>query len=159
LNGIREWAFSACAAMAVCGIARMVLPAGNLQKVLNITISVFFMCCLLSPLALRTGGINIELNGYLQEESEKLAQQLMLGINAQANNAAEAAIEKIISEKLLDMGINHTGITININTNGQNDVRIENINIRLPVEYEERNTEIQDRLENAMGMKIQLVYD
>ena len=159
MNGIREWAFSACAAMAVCGIARMVLPAGNLQKVLNITISVFFMCCLLSPLALRTGGINIELNGYLQEESEKLAQQLMLGINAQANNAAEAAIEKIISEKLLDMGINHTGITININTNGQNDVRIENINIRLPVEYEERNTEIQDRLENAMGMKIQLVYD
>jgi len=145
--------------MAVCGIARMVLPAGNLQKVLNITISVFFMCCLLSPLALRTGGINIELNGYLQEESEKLAQQLMLGINAQANNAAEAAIEKIISEKLLDMGINHTGITININTNGQNDVRIENINIRLPEEYEERNTEIQYRIENAMGMKIQLVYD
>ena len=159
MNGIREWAFSACAAMAVCGIARMVLPAGNLQKVLNITISVFFMCCLLSPLALRTGGINIELNGYLQEESEKLAQQLMLGINAQANNAAEAAIEKIISEKLLDMGINHTGITININTNGQNDVRIENINIRLPEEYEERNTEIQYRIENAMGMKIQLVYD
>ena len=158
MNGIREWAFSACAAMAVCGIARMVLPAGNLQKVLNITISVFFMCCLLSPLALRTGG-NIELNWYSQEESEKLAQQLMLGINAQANNAAEAAIEKIISEKLLDMGINHTGITININTNGQNDAQIENINIRLPEEYEERNTEIQDRLENAMGMKIQLVYD
>ncbi|MDR2932906.1 MAG: stage III sporulation protein AF [Oscillospiraceae bacterium] len=158
MDGIRQWAFSACVAMVTCGIARLILPKGNLQKVFSITVSVFFLCCLLLPIAVEFPNIQIQTETYSQEEIERRAKALTDMVGSQTGRAAEDNIKKIIAEKCAEMGIKYMDITININTNGQNGPEIESVDVTLEKAHEYRHDAIHRELANSLGLKVRLGY-
>ena len=53
MEGIKQWAFSVCAAMVACGLCQMLLPKAGMEKIFRMTVSIFFLCCLLSPIVLQ----------------------------------------------------------------------------------------------------------
>lgn len=53
MDGIREWGYSLCAAAIACGMIQVLIPNAGAGRVMRMTVSVFFLCCLFSPLVLR----------------------------------------------------------------------------------------------------------
>lgn len=158
MEAVKTWAFSVCAAMVACGLAQMVLPRGSMEKVFRMTVSVFFLCCLLSPVVLRDPGLRIEVREYAQQDIDRRAQRLADEAAAQAGTGAEGELRKIIAEKLAGMGINYRDITINMNISGQSAPEAIQVDILLDKAHEREHREIHDALEEALGVQVRLGY-
>jgi hypothetical protein len=50
MDAVRQWGMTCCFAALAAGIANMLIPHGSLEKVMRFTVSLFFLCCVLSPL-------------------------------------------------------------------------------------------------------------
>lgn len=50
MDAVRSWAMSVCLAALAAGIAGMLAPRGNLEKILKFAVSLFFLCSVLVPL-------------------------------------------------------------------------------------------------------------
>ena len=68
MEEIRQWAFGICAAAVACGLTQMILPKSSMQRVFGITSSVFFLVCLLSPVALVPLTLDITTQEEFQQE-------------------------------------------------------------------------------------------
>lgn len=157
MQAIQQWAFSICAAMVACGLAQMLLPPSNMEKVFRTTVSVFFLCCLLSPMLLRGSELRFELEEYTQADIEQRAARLTGEVDRQAGAAAGEDLKKIVEQKLAQMGINYLDIAININTNGQSAEDTARVDILLDTALEPEHDRIRSQLEE-LGMDIRLVY-
>lgn len=157
LDAIRQWAFALCAAMVACGIAQLLLPKSNLESMFKLVSSVFFLCCLLSPVILRFPDIRVEAQQYSDALIEEKAQRLSSVVERQTQESAEKTLEKNIAEKLRQMGINYYAITININTSGQSDGDVS-VDIVLDKSLEPGHDKLAARLEAALGVDVRLGY-
>lgn len=159
MTGVRQWAFSVCCAMVACGLAQLLLPKSSLQRVFKLCVSVFFLCCLLSPVLLRSPELRIEIREYAQEDIERRAQRLTDIVEKQSGAAAESEIRKIVEDKLLEMGINQSRITIHINTNGQNEAEGVLVEIILDEALEQEHDKIWEGLSASLGIEVRLGYE
>lgn len=157
MDSIQQWAFSICVAMVACGIARMLLPNSGLSKIFSITVSVFFLCSILSPALLRNPSLQIQIEEISREEMERRAQNLTNTLNIQSETALVYRLEKIIAEKLSETGIKYTDIAININTDGQ-EPSVESVDITLDHSHEEDHESILRELQNTLGLPVRLGY-
>lgn len=165
METVKQWALSVCAAAVACGIAQMVLPRGSMEKIFKITVSVFFLCCLLSPLVVRSPELRMEWQEYAREDIERRAERLSGVAASQAERAVVVEVTKIVEEKLTEMGINNSGITININRNGQSmegdgnaQEAMPQLDILLDVPPPQNHAAIQAALEEAVGLPVRLRY-
>lgn len=69
-NSIYMCAASLCVSLVVCSIVRIIAPSGNTNRILSVVISVFVLCCVLSPIAELLKGFYTSSyeSGYLYEE-------------------------------------------------------------------------------------------
>jgi len=158
MDAIRQWAFSLCSAMVACGLAQMLLPKSNMEKVFRVSVSVFFLCCLLSPLVLQNPELRIEIVDYSQADIEARAQKLAGVVEDQSDEAIRQSLEKIVEQKLQEKGIKDTGITIHITTNGQHDSEEPVVEILLGRAYEAEHERIHTELETELGVEVRLGY-
>ena len=157
MEAVRTWAFSICAAMAACGIALQLMPKSNLTGVFKLVVSVFFLCCLLSPVLLRIPEGRLWLPEYSAEIAEEKAARLEEVMEKQTRISAEQAAQKIIADKLRQMGINYHSIAININTNGQSETRAVAV-IILDRSLEPQHEALKRRIEQSLEMDVDLGY-
>ncbi|MCL2056997.1 MAG: stage III sporulation protein AF [Oscillospiraceae bacterium] len=157
MGALRDWAFAVCAAMAAGGIFRMALPKSNMQKIFGVTCSAFFLCVLLSPAVFGVPGIELGTGGELMPDIQSRAQALTDTANSQAGRAGLEGVEKIIREKLSQMGINGGDTTINIITNGQHGPG--RVDITLDASHEGSHDHIRTELANALGLEVRIGYE
>lgn len=158
MEGLKQWAFSVCAAMVACGICRMLIPSSGMEKMFRTTVSVFFLCCLLSPMVFQVPALRIELENDSQQQIQERAERLQSEAENQAGAAANRDMMKIIGEKLDQMGIKYHGITININENGQSLSSPGTIEILLSTDYERQQTAVRGELADAFGLDVELQF-
>lgn len=158
MENLRQWAFSVSTAMVLCGIIKMLLPGGDVSKTVNITLSVFFLCALLSPVFVNPVRIELDYPENNISAIEEKAEELVSVVEKQSNAAAVESTEKIIIDKLSKMGINHIDITININTKGQQQSDIISADITLPKEYEQYHEAVASDLKKSLGFTVRLGY-
>lgn len=159
MQSIRQWAFSVCCAMVACGLAQLLLPKSSMQRMFKLCISVFFLCCLLSPVLLQSPDLRIEIREYAQEDMQRRAERLVEVVERQSDAAAESELRKIVEEKLLQMGINDRRIAIHINTNGQNSAEGILVEITLDEALEPEHDRIWKELSNSLGVEVRLGYE
>ena len=87
MEEIRQWAFGICAAAVACGLTQMILPKSSMQRVFGITSSVFFLVCLLSPVALVPLTLDITTQEEFQQEADRRADRLRLMVEEQQKDA------------------------------------------------------------------------
>lgn len=50
MDAIKSWAVTVCLAALAAGIAGIVAPSGKLEKTYRFAVSLFFLCCMVTPL-------------------------------------------------------------------------------------------------------------
>jgi len=156
MAGIRQWAFSICCTMVACGLAQILLPKSNMERLFKLCVSVFFLCCLLSPILLQKPELRVQVQEYAQEDIQRRAEQLSEVVERQSTSAVQASLEKIVADKLLEMGINYSSVAIHINTNGQNADEQFWVQVKLESGHEERRDQIRRELSAELGLDVVL---
>lgn len=155
IAALQSWAISVCAAAVVGAVAHIVLPEGSLQKVLKLTIQVFFLCCLLSPLVLRNPELEWELTLSANEahsRGQEEAQQMQETFQRQVEEQFLRTVTPGIQSALGENGISGTEISVNIHTDGSGSVFINELQITVPATYSLHEKKIREIVESQTGL-------
>ncbi|MCI8649282.1 MAG: hypothetical protein HFG20_04115 [Anaerotruncus sp.] len=158
MDGIRQWAFGLCAAATACGVAQMVLPKSNLQKMFRMTASIFFLCCLLSPVALAPISLDSAPREDLQRQTEQRAQQLRSAVEEQSGRIATEHIRLTAAEILETLGVEYEKIYITIHEDDTDSISISECEVELDSRYLPRHQEIRAALQQSLGVDVLLAY-
>ena len=158
MGAVRQWAFALCAVMVACGMAHMLLPKSNLEKMFRMVISIFFLCAVLSPVILGAPEIFFEAPALSQAEISERARRVEEVADRQTINMARKGLEETIAAKLSGRGIKVHDVTINIITNGQNAIELESAVIILDRGEQPRQMEITAELERELGCPVTLQF-
>lgn len=159
MDGIRQWAFGICAAAIACGLAQLALPKSSMQRVFNITSSVFFLGCLLSPIALPSIDLTVPPQSELQRRIDEKTARLSDAANEQTNMAASEGVRLAAMKTLADMGVQANKIYINIHEDGEGGISISECEVQLDEQYRSRHTEIRGTLMERLGVNVVIGYE
>ncbi|WP_368233990.1 stage III sporulation protein AF [Anaerotruncus rubiinfantis] len=158
MESIRQWAFGICAAAIACGLAQLILPKSNMQRLFNITSSVFFLSCLLSPLALAPISLDLESAEEMQREVQRRAKNLTSAVEEQTGEIASESIRIAAADRLAEMGIEYQKIYVNIHADDENGISISECEVELDESYLPRHDEIRTALMERLGVNVLIGY-
>ena len=150
---IKNWAFSVCCCVIVCGILNMILPEGSGSKIFKSVLCVFFLSVLLSPvsefsydiLSLKNSGSDISFD-YSENENP---------FTDVSEEYLKKEIIKSTEEILNRQGIVPEDISIKINIQENKSIDINDFVI---IVSEEQNTEeLAERILKKTGIKPEII--
>jgi hypothetical protein len=147
---VRDWAFALCAAIVAGSILRILMPQGSMRRVFSLTLSVFILCCILAPFMLGRPEFRLELETRAEQEMLYRVNNLVELVEAQSEQAIVSGARKIVLSHLEEMGINHHGVTININHGGQNGFAT----LEALVALEDEDAWVRSKLEEVLGFEV-----
>ena len=150
MEEIRQWAFGICAAAVACGLTQMILPKSSMQRVFGITSSVFFLVCLLSPVALVPLTLDITTQEEFQQEADRREEQQKDAISESVRLAAADLLE--------DMGVEYRKIYINVHEDGEGGISISECEVELDESWFPRHQEIREALLDRLGVNVLIGY-
>lgn len=95
MDAVRSWAMSACLAALAAGIAGMLAPKGNMEKMFRFAVALFFLCSVLAPLlalrhvTLSGAGVSVSSAGTAALSSA-VAEQTRAQVRENLENQARA---------------------------------------------------------------------
>jgi len=158
MSAVKEWAFSLCAAMVAAGLLRMLLPKSNLEKILRMVLSVFFLCCLLSPAVLKFPSLLVEMEMESREELTSRSEKVMELARRQSVELARESLKKLVKEKLAQRGIIVHAVTINMVTQGQNDMALQSVELVLDAAEQQGHDGLASELGRELGAEVIIRY-
>ena len=127
MNEIKQWAVNVCVTLAATGIFSMLIPHGNMEKVMKFAVSVFFLSCLLFPFF--TGLPELQWNA--QESTGVPYENIQETMNRQFLELSRKRIEQIVGQILAAEGIQPEKITADIHISEDNSVSINKVTVTL----------------------------
>ena len=158
MDSIRQWAFGVCAAAIACGLAQLVLPKSSMQQVFNITSSVFFLGCLLSPIAFSAIDVELIPQEEIQRQVEERAGRLSEAVEQQQEELATESVRLAAAETLDEMGIPYQKIYINVHVDEEDGISISECEVQLEDSYRPRHDEIYTALKDRLGVTVHIGY-
>ena len=159
LEAIRQWAFGVCAAAVACALAQLMLPNAGMQRVFNITCSVFFLCCLLSPVAFAPISLDLAAQEEIQGQVEERARRLEDSLEADTLRMAETNLRQTARQKLDQLGVEGGKISVDVHEDADNGISIRGCELLLPESYTARQQEIQTTLEGYLGVPVRIGWE
>lgn len=105
MDAIRQWATGICFAAGAAGLCRLISPGGNLGKMMQAGLSVFFLTVFLFPITdLSAFAPNSSLE-YSKEKAEQISQQAQYQSEAAAMKTVEQAAKLQLNRFLSSQGI------------------------------------------------------
>ena len=148
MEEIRQWAFGICAAAVACGLTQMILPKSSMQRVFGITSSVFFLACLLSPIAFVPLSLDITVQEEFQQEADRRADRLRLTVEEQQRDAVSESVRLAAAGLLEEMGVEYRKIYISISE----------CEVELDESWFPRHQEIREALLDRLGVNVLIGY-
>ncbi len=158
MESIRQWAFGICSAAIACGLAQLILPKSSLQRIFQITSSVFFLSCLLSPVVLSLPTLEITPPDSLMEDISRRSERLNSSVEEQRQELATESLRNAAEDILQDLGIKANKIYINVHEDGEGGITISECELELDESYFPRHDEIRAALHKALGVDIRIGY-
>ncbi|HEX3027597.1 MAG TPA: stage III sporulation protein AF [Clostridia bacterium] len=102
MEAVRSWAVAVCLAALAAGMAGVVAPGGNLEKSYKFAVSLFFLCCLLTPLF---GLKKIDLNLNLTQTAVSQTYDISDTVKDQEKQVAEDEISQTVRNYCVQQGV------------------------------------------------------
>lgn len=157
---LRQWAFGVCAASIACGLVRIILPSSGMQRIFTVTASVFFLCCLLSPVvftAVLPGEFDLQ-NDDMMRQIEEKSSRLQSAVQEQNTALATESLRAAAAAALADMGVEYQKIYINVHDDGMGSISISECEVQLDQTYFQRHDEIHSALQARLGVTVRIGY-
>lgn len=150
MTEIRQWAYAVTISAIVGAIILSVTPGGSTEKLVRAAVSLFLMCAILSPFLKGADPMEL-LNGIELPE----AQSSETYGNETAEYLQEMTKEKIF-DILIECGIKNAVISISINIENGNEMKIENVSIIAEKEYENQFENAEKNIKARLGIEVEI---
>lgn len=155
MDALKSWGLAVCFAALAAGIAAIITPSGKMEKMFKLTISLFFLCCILVPL--------FSLGNIIPKDI-KLTDQSSAG-NTELNSAVTEQAEDISSQKLRSMviecckseGVTPLKVEVKIITNKDGSMNAETTEVTLSPKDFGKIGVISDAVKQKTGLKVKFL--
>ena len=111
MDSLKAWAVTICFAALAAGLANIIAPKGNMEKVYKFAVSLFFLCCVLTPL-FHLKGISLQMNIQTQTQSQLQSGTLQKTVDAQKLAQAESGVSELITQACKDNGVTPLNVSV-----------------------------------------------
>lgn len=141
METLKQWAVTIIMTALSGAVIQILMPKGKTERMVNIILSLFFLCAILSPFITgSTKALWDELNNkILIPEAEFSANQVSL--NETVLRETEKETENAIYKLAVQEGFSEINVQVNMDISGTNSISIDEIKISVPAA--ERNKAIQ----------------
>ncbi len=154
MNAVREWAIVVSFAFVISAVLEMITPSAKLEKIINLVLNIFILCMVIFPLKSTADDIkfNLSLSKYQSENTE-----LKEKVKEQTENLAKSKIEDKIRNIAKNKNIYIKKINIFMDTNEDNCISINKINVYLDKQYAEKGSELERLFSVELGIPIEVL--
>lgn len=150
---------SACGAALAGTIINLLTPKGNMEKVLNFCVSVFFICVVIYPV-LRIRDISFDnLDVFFENKVANYSENFENVKENLEKNEIESVLKGLISKKLAEYGITQNKILFFYNTEDDNCISISQIDVFLDKSNQNKINDIKKSIEQDIGYNINLILE
>lgn len=147
---MQSWALSICGAMVGGGIFSLLIPNGNMKRVMAFTINLFFVCALVSPII--TKAPKIDIPSYISSVTEN--KDLKNLVKYQSVDLATYNLKVGIQNVIKQNGYKIENLDIEINTESQET----KITVALNEESRQNERAISSLIQSETGITPKVVY-
>lgn len=155
MESIQRWAFSLCAAAVAGAIAEIFAPNGGTKRIFRLCISVFFLCCLFSPVLKLAVQDNL-IDDIFPASSASAYENDYIAANElyteRITSAFRNNICRLVKEVLEELGINDAEIQVGININADNCISINEVEITLSKDIMMQKPRIINAISDCIGV-------
>lgn len=150
MDAIKQWAVCLCAAVLAAGVVTMLAPEGGTKKILKTVVSVFILCCMLSPLAQWDGNLQLAFAAQSDNAREEKAETLQNALDRQVLTACEKKMRDLAEENLTAAGIKIDSITVSMDIGTDNSIIINELVVK--VKKKQDQMAAKETLKQTMGV-------
>ncbi len=159
MGEISKWVLTICGGVLVCGVASMLTPGKSMEKVMNMVLGLFMLCCFLLPTGIDFSDFQLSLDSP-EEARQRVAEETTDHFRHSAMDLGAEEAESIILGQLAKYGIKEDEILIYMDTEeatpgGEEEVVVE---VHLPQRAKEDHRVIHKALEYELGVTVRLEY-
>lgn len=150
MDSIKQWAMTICFAALAAGLANIIAPKGNLEKVYKFAVSLFFLCCVLVPLFNLKGiSLNINMQSVSQQNSN-----LQKTVDEQKLSETQSSVSALITETCKKKGVTPLSVTTKAAIDKSGNISISSAVIKLKKDNLVKKAEITTAVKDELGIDI-----
>ena len=150
---VREWSAAICLAALAAALLQGLAPSGAMERMVKLVLGAFVLCALAMPL--KNLGMQIAwafpIEGQVQENT-----QLQSTVENQMETAARASIENLVAAELSRMDIKSEKVVVWMDTNADNSIGINRVEVTLAEEYGGDCARAQAHLRETLGLEVEV---
>ena len=160
MSEITRWVFTICCGTMLCGIVSVLSPGKGSERLMGMVLGLFMLCCFLLPAGLELD-LDQELSGLSEASSamESAADEITQYFLRDTADRAREELERAAEQQLAEVGINEEDFQIYIEADDPEGTGLGlTVVITLPMALQDREEELQGRLEEGLGIAVRLQY-
>lgn len=157
MDVLRQWAICITISSLVSAIVYALSPKGNMQKAMQVIISIFFLCALLSPFLNETAiSIDFETNNFLTPQEDK-TEQLNEQINIQMLKISKSMVEEQVQSIFYSYQIYNGQICANMDIDSNGSIFIKSMTLYLPNKDMNKKTQLTSSICNRFNIEEKII--
>ena len=159
MEGIRSWGVSVCVVSLICALVQMILPNDSVGKMVKILLAVLFLCCFISPIANLKGNMSLNIpKNNNQELSLNNSKKLTERTDRQLKLQIQKQLAEIVGKVITEYNVKAKNILIIMDTDGNNRISINQINVVLYEKDKEKGEAIAGKIYEQLKTKVDISY-
>jgi hypothetical protein len=156
MEAIKSWAMTICFAAIAAGIAGIIAPTGNLEKVYKFVVSLFFLACVLVPVfALRNVKMP-DLNLVTYTDST-ISYSLQNTVNGQVIDQTKIKISNLICSCCKAYNVVPMFVYVNVYSDKDGNIKIDSCKAVIKQEDMVKKSEMTAAVKKELGLDVQFV--
>jgi glucan phosphoethanolaminetransferase (alkaline phosphatase superfamily) len=156
MDAIKSWAMTICFAAIAAGIAGIMAPSGNLEKVYKFVVSLFFLACVLVP-AFALRNMKMPVLNLVSYTSSTASYSMQDTVNVQVADQTKIKISGLICGCCKAYDVVPMFVYVNVYSDKDGNVKIDSCKAVLKQEDMAKKNELTDAVKKQLGLDVQFV--
>lgn len=151
MDSLKQWVMTVCFAALAAGLANIIAPKGNLEKVYKFAVSVFFLCCVLVPL-FDMKGISLHMN--LASTPQQQNSILQKTVQEQELSETKDSVSTLITSTCQKNGVTPVSVTVNAQISQSGTISIIGAKVKIKKADASKTSGIISAVKQELGIDI-----
>lgn len=151
MDAIRSWAMSVCLAALAAGIAGMLAPKGNLEKIYKFSITLFFLCSILVPLI---GLRHVRLPTFAVSSADTQTAELSQTVADQTLQQVRENVADVARSVCQKQGVTPFSVDVVVQKDASGAYDPQSISLSLQAGDAGKQAEVTSAVQNALGIPV-----
>ena len=149
MEAIKSWASAVCFAALAAGMAGILTPRGNLEKISKFAVSLFFLCCILMPV-FKFRQVSLQLPAVQTTSGQ--TSTLEQTVQKQSGEQAEEKLSEIVKNECIRNGVTPQSVQVSLATDADGSYRIREVSVVLGKKDMAGKNSLQSLIKKDLGL-------